>query len=63
MKLDYEDFRKHFAALSDEALIETNREDLVELAQQAFDEALTERGIELDIKHVEKRSWEGEVED
>jgi hypothetical protein len=57
VKLEYEDFRKHFATLSDEGLMGIDRDELVELAQQAYDEALTERGIPLEIKHVEQRVW------
>ncbi|MEO8098900.1 MAG: hypothetical protein ABI811_14455 [Acidobacteriota bacterium] len=63
MTLDYEDFRKHFAGLSDEALEEIDRDELVELAQQAYDEAIAERGIDLEIKHIEKRSWSADSEE
>jgi hypothetical protein len=40
-----EDFRRHFDMLSDEALIETNRGDLVEIARQCFDEEVARRGL------------------
>lgn len=39
------DFRKHFELLSDEALLETNRGDLVEIAQQCLDEEMARRGL------------------
>jgi hypothetical protein len=39
------DFRKHFEILSDAALLETNREDLVDIAKQCFDEEVSRRGL------------------
>ena len=39
------DFRKHFEFLSDEALLETKREELVEIAQQCLDEEISRRGL------------------
>jgi hypothetical protein len=39
------DFRQHFELLSDEALLETNREELVEVARQCFDEEVSRRGL------------------
>jgi hypothetical protein len=39
------DFRSHFELLSDEALLETNREDLVEIAKQCFEEEISRRGL------------------
>ncbi|MGD1071627.1 MAG: hypothetical protein ABSB15_15925 [Bryobacteraceae bacterium] len=45
MDVSIEDFRRHFALLSDGALLETRREDLVESAQQCLDEELSRRGL------------------
>ncbi len=39
------DFRRHYEMLSDEALLETDRGDLVELARQCFDEEVSRRGL------------------
>jgi hypothetical protein len=39
------DFRRHFEILSDEALLETNRDDLVETARGCFDEEVARRGL------------------
>jgi hypothetical protein len=40
-----EDFRRHFGMLSDEALLATRREDLVESAQECYDDELSRRGL------------------
>jgi hypothetical protein len=40
-----EGFRKHFAELSDEALLEQRRADLVPAAQSCLDEELAARGL------------------
>jgi hypothetical protein len=40
-----EDFRRHFELLSDEALLDTNRNDLVDLAKQSYDEEVLRRGL------------------
>lgn len=45
MNVSLEDFRKHFELLSDEALLETNREELVEAAQQCYDAEMARRGL------------------
>jgi len=42
-----EDFRRHFELLSDAALLETNREDLVEMARLCFDEEVSRRGLDV----------------
>jgi hypothetical protein len=43
--ISLEDFRRHFEILSDEALMETNRDDLVETARLCFDEEVSRRGL------------------
>jgi hypothetical protein len=45
LKVDGEDLRRHYASLSDEALLEIDRTDLVEIAQQCYDEELARRGL------------------
>lgn len=45
MEVTAADFRKHFALLSDEALLEINRGDLVEIAQQCLDEEVARRQL------------------
>jgi hypothetical protein len=40
-----DDFRRHFELLSDAALLETNREDLVEAARGCYDEEVARRGL------------------
>jgi hypothetical protein len=45
MKFDPADLRHQYAGFSDEALLEMNREDLVEAARQIYDEELASRGL------------------
>lgn len=45
MQINREDYIEHFAALSDEALLQTPRGDLVETAQACLDEEIARRGI------------------
>jgi hypothetical protein len=45
MKLDEDALRRHYASLSDEALLALDRGDLVEAAQKCFDNELAERGL------------------
>ncbi len=45
MEVTHEDFRRHFELLSDAALLETNRDELVEMAQQCYDEEVARRGL------------------
>jgi hypothetical protein len=39
------DFRQHYELLSDEALLEINAEDLVDVARQCFEEEIANRGL------------------
>jgi hypothetical protein len=41
-----EDFRRHFELLSDAALLKINREDLVDVAKQCFDDEISRRGLD-----------------
>lgn len=45
MKLDPEYLRRHYAQLSDEALLEVERADLVEMAQRIYDEEVGRRNL------------------
>jgi hypothetical protein len=45
MEVTLDDFRRHFALLSDAALLDTDREELVESALQCFDEEVSRRGL------------------
>ena len=40
-----EDFQRHFEILSDEALLETNRDELVEMAREVYDGEIARRGL------------------
>jgi PhnB protein len=46
MKVSAEDFRRQFANLSDEALLDVDRRDLVEMARTCYDEELARRQLE-----------------
>ena len=46
MEVTPEDFRRHFELLSDAALLETRREDLVDVAKQCLDDELARRGLD-----------------
>ena len=52
MIIDPEDFRKHYAALSDAALLALRRDDLTPIAQQCYDVELANRGIAAKRKAV-----------
>ena len=45
MNVTLDDFRKHFGLLSDAALLETNRDELVEAAQKCYDDEVARRGL------------------
>jgi len=45
VEVSADDFRRHFELLSDAALLETNREDLVEIARGCYDEEVERRGL------------------
>ena len=45
MKLSAEDLRRQYADLSDDALLEVDRQDLVELARTCYDEELARRNL------------------
>ena len=45
MKVSAEDFRRQYAGLSDEALLDVDRRDLVEVARTCYDEELARRQL------------------
>src|SRR5690349_8200265 len=45
MAVDPKYLREHYASLSDEGLLEMERGDLVEVAQQIYDEEMKRRGL------------------
>lgn len=45
MQVNLDDFRKHFELLSDAALLDTDRDELVAAARQCYDEELARRGL------------------
>ena len=45
MQVDLDDFRRRYAELSDDALLELDRDDLVDLARDCYDAELARRGL------------------
>ena len=45
MQIDPEDFKRHYAMLSDAALLEINRDELVDVARECYDAELVERNL------------------
>jgi hypothetical protein len=45
VEISLDDFRRHFEILSDEALLATNRQELVESARGCYDEEVARRGL------------------
>jgi hypothetical protein len=45
VEVSLDDFRRHFELLSDETLLSTNREELVESARGCYDEEVARRGL------------------
>lgn len=45
MQIDPEEFRRRFDKLSDDALLEINRDELVDVAQELYDAELERRGL------------------
>jgi len=54
MKAEEDDFRRRYAELSDEGLLSTNRDELVELARHCFDQELAERGLQYEQETSEE---------
>jgi hypothetical protein len=45
LQIDLDDFRRRYEELSDEALLELDRDDLVDLARDCYDAELARRGL------------------
>ncbi|MGA2600176.1 MAG: hypothetical protein ABSH09_24685 [Bryobacteraceae bacterium] len=45
METSPDDFRRHFSSLSDDALLEINRDDFAEPAKLCYDEEIASRGL------------------
>jgi hypothetical protein len=45
LQVDLDDFRRRYAELSDEALLELDRDELVDLARDCYDAELSRRGL------------------
>ncbi|MDP9113779.1 MAG: DUF2007 domain-containing protein [Acidobacteriota bacterium] len=45
MQIDPEDFKRHYALLSDAALLEIDRDELVDVARACYDAELAERNL------------------
>jgi putative signal transducing protein len=48
VQIDPEDFKRHYAMLSDAALLEIDRDELVDVARACYDAELAERDLSLD---------------
>jgi hypothetical protein len=60
MQIDPEEFRRRFEDLSDEALLEVKRDELVDVAQQLYDAELERRGLlEEEEELAEEESGDG----
>jgi hypothetical protein len=60
MTFDENDFRRRYAELSDEGLLSINREELVNLARQCYDEELARRGLQYEDEIGEEPAGIGE---
>jgi hypothetical protein len=63
MQTDPEEFRRRFEALSDEALLEVSRDELVEVAQDLYDAELERRGLIEEEQPAEPEPAEGQPDD
>ncbi len=45
MQIDSDDFKRHYALLSDDALLDIDRDELVDAARICYDAELAERGL------------------
>ncbi len=45
MRIDPEDLRRHYESLSDEGLLDLNRDDLVDVARGIYDQEIARRGL------------------
>jgi hypothetical protein len=50
LEIDHDETRRRYASLSDEALLEIDRDELVDAARQNYDEELIRRGLRYETK-------------
>ncbi len=63
MRVDPEEFRRRFEDLSDDALLEINRDELVDVAQELYDAELERRGLLEEAESEESEPAEGTPDD
>ena len=63
MQIDPEDFKRHYALLSDDALLEINRDELVDAARPYYDAELAERKLALPDSEVDPAQVSAQTED
>ncbi|HVW83333.1 MAG TPA: hypothetical protein VHB50_01565, partial [Bryobacteraceae bacterium] len=61
MNISAEDFRQHFALLSDEALLATRRDDLTDVAKACYDDEVAHRELSPDA--AEEDTQEAEIQE
>jgi PhnB protein len=62
MKVSAEDFRHQYAGMSDEGLLDVDRNDLVEVARACYDEELARRNLKVPSASVEADAVESHEE-
>jgi hypothetical protein len=60
MSVAQNDFQKHFASLSNVALLEVQRNDLVEAAKAAYDQEISRRDLAVEAESPESELSSGE---
>jgi hypothetical protein len=60
MSVAQNDFQKHFSNLSDVALLEVQRNDLVEAAKAAYDQEISRRDLAVETESAESELSSGE---
>jgi hypothetical protein len=66
VRIETEEIRRHYAALSDEALLDVNREDLTDAARECYDAEIAERQLgeaPMDVDFGAPVEDDGEVAD
>jgi hypothetical protein len=61
VNVDAEDFRRHYSALSDAALLELDPDELVEAARQCYEIELAQRGLRREKKAAPESPLEAEL--
>jgi hypothetical protein len=58
MNVGPEEFSRYYRSLSDDALLEVDRDELVETARRCYDEEVSRRGLSLDAELIEEPDFE-----